>query len=297
VVHTVITHSRYRANLDFQGGTYVNDNYVNEPVQLKKLFNANIGVAFDKKGKWWLDAGIFGNSHIGAEDVRSIYDWTFQRSILTENLPYFISGGILSFEPNKNWEFKILLLNGWQRIKPVEGNSLLSIGGRAAYTINKDSYISYANFYGTDDPDSTRRMRFFNDLHTRFKINEHWGFLAQSVFGIQQQSKGSNVYNTWYGFYALAKYFINDKFSTGIGWDYYSDPDQVIVTGLNNSDYVTSGLLLNFDYWVFKRVLCRLEGRWFSSINDIYPRGETFVKDNVFVIISMSISFEKIIYE
>lgn len=86
-----LEHTKYRANLALQSGTYSNDNYAAEPGLLQGLFEANIGVSLNKMNNLWIDVGILP-SHIGFESAISFDNWTMTRSLLAENSPYFLSG-------------------------------------------------------------------------------------------------------------------------------------------------------------------------------------------------------------
>jgi hypothetical protein len=79
-----LEHSKYRANLALQTGTYSNDNYSAEPGLLKNIFEANVGLSLNKKNNLWIDAGVFA-SHIGFESAISTDNLTMTRSLLAEN--------------------------------------------------------------------------------------------------------------------------------------------------------------------------------------------------------------------
>ena len=156
-----VNHSSYRANLALHTGTYVNDNYAAEPGLIKNIFEANIGVALNSKRNIWIDVGVFP-SHIGFETAISADNWTMTRSLLAENSPYFLSGAKISYVINEKWTILALVCNGWQRIKRVDGNGLLSFGTQITYKPSERFYVNWSSFIGTDDPDVQRRMRYFN---------------------------------------------------------------------------------------------------------------------------------------
>lgn len=155
---------RYRANLALQTGTYANDNYEAEPGLLKNIFQANIGISLNRENSLWLDAGIMP-SHIGFESAISADNYTLTRSILAENSPYFLSGVKLTANLIEKWEMAVLMVNGWQRIQKLTGNSLPSFGTQINYHSSDKFQINWSTFIGTDDPDSTRRMRYFNNFY------------------------------------------------------------------------------------------------------------------------------------
>ncbi len=183
--------AKYRANFALQIGTYVNDNMAQEPGVLKNIFEANIGISLNKKNNIWLDAGILP-SHIGFESAVSMSNLTLTRSILAENSPYFETGAKLTFNPNDKWEIAGLILNGWQRIQRLEGNSLPSFGTQVTYSPSESLTLNWSTFIGTDDPDETRRMRYFNNFYGQFRVSEKFEFIAGFDIGAQQESKGSS---------------------------------------------------------------------------------------------------------
>ncbi len=147
-------------------GTYAQNNLAGEQELLRHVFEANAGVALDVQGPLWLDAGIFP-SHIGFESAVSADNPTLTRSILAENFPYYLAGAKLSCGPSEKWELTALVLNGWQRIQRVPGSSLPSLGSlgtQVTYSPSPATTLNWSTFIGADDPDPTRRMRYFNNL-------------------------------------------------------------------------------------------------------------------------------------
>ncbi|MCB0737764.1 MAG: outer membrane beta-barrel protein, partial [Bacteroidetes bacterium] len=91
-----LINSKYRANIMFQAGTYVQDNLAAEQSSLRSIQEASIGLPLHKSRKWWFYAGIFP-SHLGFENANSIENMTLTRSLVAENSPYFLSGAALTY--------------------------------------------------------------------------------------------------------------------------------------------------------------------------------------------------------
>jgi hypothetical protein len=73
-------------------------------------------------------------SHIGFESAISKDCFTLTRSILADNSPYFESGAKISYSSdNGKWFVSGLVLNGWQRIQRVNGNSTVAFGHQLTY--------------------------------------------------------------------------------------------------------------------------------------------------------------------
>ncbi len=155
--------------------------------------------------------GIFGSSHIGFESALSSDNLTLIRSLLAENSPYFISGVKLTYSPNEKWDLAALVFNDWQRIKRVEGNSLLSFGTQVNYHPTERPTLNWSTFVGTDDPDSTRRMRYFNNFYGIFQISKKIALITGFDIGFQQREKGSSRYGVWFSPVVIAQFAINRR--------------------------------------------------------------------------------------
>lgn len=283
-------HLKYRANLALHAGTYVVDNYAAEPAALQHIYESNIGLSLNKKNNLWLDAGIFG-SHIGFESAISKDCWTLTRSLLAENSPYYLSGVKLTYNPNAHWEFAAIICNGWQRIKKVSGNSLPSFGSQIKYFKGDKLTVNWSTFIGTDDPDTARRMRYFNNLYLQVQLTKKFGFIAGFDIGEQQSKKYSSKYNTWFSPIIILRNSFTNKWSASIRSEHYQDKDEVIISTLTPKGFQTSGLSLNIDYLPSKNIACRMEGRWLKSADKIFQKQNKNVADNFAVVNSIAISF------
>ncbi len=280
-----------RANLAIAAGTYMNANYAAEPGVLKNIYEANAGVKLSKKANLWLDAGIFG-SHIGFESAISKDCWTLTRSILADNSPYYEAGAKLTYTSNNNkWILSAMALNGWQRIKRVDGNSLMSWGTQVQFKPNSTTTFNYSTFIGTDKPDSARLMRYFHNLYAIFNLSPKLGVTAGFDIGTEQKTKGSSDMNTWYSPVVILKYAINDKWAIAARGEYYEDKQGVIIATGTTNGFKTTGYSLNIDYAPVSNILIRLEGRNLSSKDAIFTKAQTTQKNNAFVTASVAVSF------
>jgi hypothetical protein len=289
-----LAHSKYRANLALQTGTYAMDNYAQEPGLLKNIFEAIMGLSLSKKGNLWIDAGVFA-SHIGFESAISADNWTMTRSILAENSPYFLSGIKLTHNPNEKWEIAGLILNGWQRIQRLKGNSMPSFGTQINYSPNEKVTFNWSTFIGTDDPDTTRRMRYFNNFYGQFQISDMFGLIAGFDIGAQQRVKSSSVYDHWFSPVLIAQYSLNKTWKTAFRVEYYQDETGVIIPTGTQNGFKTTGFSLNLDYAPTQNILCRLEGRWLNSKDRIFETRTSFTENNFIIATSISIRFSEVL--
>jgi hypothetical protein len=288
-----VEHEKYRANLALQVGTYVNDNMVGEPGVLKNIFEANVGISLNKKNSIWLDAGVLP-SHIGFESAISIEDFTLTRSILAENSPYFETGARVTFHPSDSWEFAALVLNGWQCIERLEGNSLLSFGTQVKYSPTEKVTVNWSTFIGTDDPDETRRMRYFNNFYGQFRVSQKFEFIAGFDIGAQQRSKGSSNYDIWLSPVFIGHYTINDHWKSAIRAEYYQDETGILIPTETPNGFQTTGVSLNLDYLPIRNIICRIEGRWLNSKDEVFETKTGMTDNNFIIATSIAMKFGKL---
>ncbi|MEO7176648.1 MAG: porin [Saprospiraceae bacterium] len=282
---------KVRGNFGIMAGTYPNANLASEPGVLKNIFEANAGVKISKTKNIWIDAGIFA-SHIGFESAIGKDCWNLSRSILAENSPYYESGAKISYtSDNGKWFVSGLILNGWQRIQRVNGNNTPAFGHQLTFKPNSRVTLNSSSFVGSDSADSTRQMRYFHNFYGQFQLHEKFGLILGFDIGAQQSSKNNSDYNTWYTPVIIAKYSLTDKLSLAARAEYYNDANGVIIgTGTLNG-FKTYGYSLNFDYLIRENVLWRIEGRGFSSKDNIFTLDNKASTQNYFVTTALAISF------
>lgn len=282
---------RVRGNLSLMAGTYAQANLAAEQPVMQHIYEANAGVKLSKNANLWLDAGIF-SSHIGFESAVSKDCWTLSRSILAENSPYYEAGAKISYtSSNEKWFLSALYLNGWQRIKRVDGNSIPAFGAQITFKPSSKVTLNYSNFIGNDKPDSVRQMRYFNNFYGILQLTEKLGLIAGFDYGLEQKVKGSSDYNTWFSPVLIARYAVSDKVTLAARGEYYQDKNGVIIATGTPNGFQTFGYSLGADYAPIKNVLFRVEGKNLSSKDDIFSRNNQAVSNNGFVTASMELSF------
>ncbi|HLP53309.1 MAG TPA: porin [Chitinophagales bacterium] len=274
------TAARLRANIALMAGTYSNANLSAEPGVLKNVFEANAGINLTKKKQLWLDAGIFA-SHIGFESAVGKDCWNLTRSILADNSPYYESGIKLTYtSDNGKFLASGLVLNGWQRIQKVGGNSFPSFGWQIQGKPNDKILINSSSFIGTDKPDSTRRMRYFHNLYAIFNATGKLGITLGFDIGAEQKTKAGNQYDLWYSPVFIIRYAPIEKLAIAARFEYYSDRNGVIVATGTPNGFETFGYSVNLDVIPFANAMIRMEGRMFQNrLDEIYEkRNGSFTK-------------------
>lgn len=262
------TAARLRANIALMAGTYANANLSAEPGVLKNIFEANAGINLSKKKQLWLDAGIFA-SHIGFESAIGKDCWNMTRGILADNSPYYESGAKLTYSSdNGKFLASALVLNGWQRIQRVGGNSLPSFGWQVQGKPTDRILINSSSFIGTDKPDSVRQMRYFHNFYVIYNVTDKFGLTLGVDVGAEQKAKGSKQYNVWYTPVLIARYQPIEKLALAARFEYYSDRNGVIIATGTPNGFETFGYSLNLDVIPFANAMIRMEGRLFQSRED-----------------------------
>ncbi len=291
-VKIAVEHAKYRAKFALHTGTYVADNYAAEPPMLQSINEANIGVSLNKKNNLWIDAGIL-TSHIGFESAISIDNWTLTRSILAENSPYFSAGAKLTYNPNSTWEIAALVLNGWQVIQRVPGNSLPSFGTQILHKPTQNIALNWSTFVGTTDPDSTRRMRYFNNFYGQFQLAKKLGIIAGFDIGAQQKSINSTAYNVWFSPVIIAQITLTQNLKTAFRAEYYQDEAGIIIPTNTQNGFKTTSFSWNFDYSPTANLACRIEGRWLKSDDNIFVKETSATNNNFFIAASLAVKFSQ----
>lgn len=281
-----------RANLALAAGTYMNANYAAEQGVMKNVYEANVGLKISKKHNLWIDAGIFP-SHLGFESAVGKDNWTLTRSLFADNSPYFETGAKISYTSESGkWFISGLVLNGWQRIQRVDGNSTPAFGHQLIFKPNEKLTINSSSFIGNDKPDSIRQMRYFHNLYAVYQINKKLGITAGFDIGAEQKSKGSEQYNIWYTPVLVAKYNVTDKLSFTARGEYYQDKKGVIISTGTENGFKTFGYSFNADYQILPNLVWRTEIRNLNSKDAIFMnRTDEFNKNSLTATTALAISF------
>ncbi len=281
-----------RANLALAAGTYINANYSAEPGVLKNVLEANIGVKVSRTADLWVDAGIFP-SHIGFETAIGKDCWNLTRSLLAENSPYFESGVKLGYtSPNGKWYLSALLLNGWQRIQRINGNTTPAWGTQVTYKPNENITLNASGFWGNDKPDSVKQMRWFHNFYGILQFHKKCAATVGFDIGSEQKSKSSSGSGTWYSPVLIIKYAVAGRSTIAARAEYYRDKNEVIVATGTPNGFQTWGFSANFDYQVTPRVLWRVEARTLDSRDKIFEkRNAGFTEKSTTITSTIAVNF------
>ena len=269
-----------KANFALALGDYMSANYSAEPGLLENLYEGNIAIKLSKENNLWLEAGVF-SSHIGFEGFEAKNNWSLTRSLTAESTPYYESGAKISHTSNDGkWFLSALILSGWQRITPVDGNTLPSFGTQITYSPSSKITLNSSTFIGTDTPDRIRLMRYFHNFYGIFKLNNKLAATLGFDIGMQQKNKGSSAMNVWFSPTAILRYTPTAKTAFAVRAEYYDDPGNVIINANSPNGFSMWGFSANFDWRLTKNFLWRAEARGLVSKDNIFIKHDGIATDN-----------------
>ncbi len=288
-IKTSLNHDNFRAHFALGSGTYMRANYEQEPRDLQKIVEANIGVRLDDR--LWLDVGVLP-SHIGFESAIGIENWTVTRSMLADNSPYFETGARVSYiSDDGRWYVSGLVLNGWQRIQRPDGNTTPSLGHQITYKPHPKLTVNSSSFVGNDRSDRDRRMRYFHNFYIDYALTDRVGILGAFDIGAEQISRGSSRYHVWLSPVAILKYQHSDRLSVATRLEYYQDRNEVIVETTQGNGFNTYSYSVNLDYRFSKQLVMRAEVRKFYSQEKIFQRNNGFSDQSLVATTAITLQF------
>jgi hypothetical protein len=288
MLRTAWNEEHFRAVLDVQFGTYAIDNYAAEPGGLQHIYQGYAGLRLSEG--LWLDVGVF-ESHIGWESAISPRNPTLTRSLAAENSPYFLTGVRVEWEANEQLFFTAVINNGWQRIQRVEGNSLPGFGTQANYKPNAQWEFNWSTWIGTDDTDTERRIRYFNNFYTRWSASRNLYLIAGFDYGLQQESIGSSKLQSWLTPALLLQWRWNEQWALGMRSEYYQDAHQIITSTNTPNGFQTQAYSINVDRTLAQNIFWRIEARYMQSQDAIFNGFNGMNNRNFYLTTSLAVEF------
>jgi Putative beta-barrel porin-2, OmpL-like. bbp2 len=249
-------------------GTYMNANYTNESGTLKHLVEANAGVLVSAKRNIWMDVGVLGSPYTN-ESAISKDHLMYTRSFAPENVPYYLSGIKFSIPLGLKVSSYVYVLNGWQVIEDT--NRGKSIGTQLEFRPNNRTLFNWNTYWG-DERSAARpqyRARLFTDIFWIYKPSDRFDATSCIYVGSQKQLDRPDL--TWWQVNFIGRYAFNPTVSLSGRIEYFSDPDQAVVTSItpvSSFSTYTSGLSLNIK--IADHALLRLEAKHYFSKQSVY---------------------------
>lgn len=264
------TSDRVRATLTPGYGTYMNANYASERQTLQNLLEANVGIRlFPNKGIW-LDVGVITSPYT-TETAYSFDQVVYTRSLGAENTPYYLTGAKLTLPLGTKWTAYLYLVNGWQVIQaqhdPLDFGSQLEFKPNDQWDINWNTYVG--NESSTNHPEY--KTRYFTDFDATYSPSPKWAIAADSYSGWQQIEGSNPATANWWNANVCAKYSFVPGQSFSARIEHFHDPASVLVTPVTPvSGFRLSSASLGYNWAVTNQVLFRIEGRYFTSRDQLY---------------------------
>lgn len=131
-VEATLAAPRTRGRLALQYGTSVHVNYAGEP-RLGAVSGPDLShfiqeafVGYRVADRAWLDAGVM-LAPFGGESWISRDNWTYTRSLVAENSPYYEAGARLTWQAAPEVEAQLHVINGWQNISETNEDKALAL--------------------------------------------------------------------------------------------------------------------------------------------------------------------------
>lgn len=291
VVKANYSTEKVRANFALMAGTYPEYNLAAEQALLKNVFEGNVGVKISKNSNLWVEAGIM-QSHIGFESAIGKDCVNLTRSILADNSPYYETGLKIGYtSPSEKWYLSAMYLNGWQRIKKIDGNQTPSIGTQVTFKPSVKTTLNWSTYIGNEQPDFVRKWRYFNNFYGQFKMSDKTMLTGGFDIGAQQTAKESSNYDVWYSPVLIAQYKPTTKVQLGFRGEYYQDDKGVIIVSGTPNGFKTFGFSANFDYFIANNIMFRLEARNLNSKEEVFLKNGNPTNQNTFLTTALAISF------
>ncbi|HWJ24223.1 MAG TPA: porin [Gemmatimonadaceae bacterium] len=298
-VEALLTAPRLRGRFAAQFGTSVQANYAAEP-KVGTLSGPDVSrfiqeatAGYEVARGLWIDGGVFF-SPFGSESWISRDNWTYTRSFIADNSPYYEAGVKATWRATPTVSAQLHLINGWQNIS--ETNSDKALGARVDYMPRDGVDVAYDAFVGNEQPDSVpSRLRLWQEGIVQLKPAATLQLRATYDYGVQRRSDADGGMANWFGWAAIARWQFRPTVALALRGEQYSDAEQVIVATARPYGLRVSGGSLNVDVSPVARLLWRTELRALRARDPLFTHGSGTVTDasnhDTFVVSSLALTF------
>ena len=275
-------------------GTYMNANYVNERSTLRHVLEATVGVRLAKNKAIWLDAGVFSSPYTTETPV-SYDQMMYTRAFAPEYVPYYLSGAKLTLPVNSKLTTYFYLLNGWQQIEDV--NRALSQGATIEYKPSNKLQLNLNLYTGNEQSVANPNFRRRNllDFFALYTPTKKWSFIASAYRGSQarKDSAGNSSSGSWWQTNVSGRYSMSPTHSVAARAEYFKDPTGVMIVPVTGVPvFKCFSYSLGYNRRLSDEVLFRVEGRWFTSPNNIFlKQSATPAGNNLLLIAGLTAKF------
>jgi hypothetical protein len=298
-IAATLSGSRLRGRFAAQFGTSVQANYAAEP-RIGSLSGPEVSrfiqeatAGYQVASTLWIDGGVFF-SPFGSENWISRDNWTYTRSFIADNSPYYESGVKATWQATPTVSAQLHLINGWQNVS--ETNSDKSLGARIDYTPRADVDFAYDAYVGNDQPDSVpSQLRLWQEGIVQVKPTATLQLRGTFDYGLQHRAPSVGGTGYWNGWAVIARYQLAPTVAAAGRVERYSDPEQIIVTTGLPFGLRVSGESINLDVSPAPRLLWRTEFRVLQAPDPIFTEGEAILasglRHDTFIVTSVALTF------
>ena len=290
---------RLRGRFAAQFGTSVQANYAAEP-RIGTLSGPDVSrfiqeatAGYQVASTLWIDAGVFF-SPFGSENWISRDNWTYTRSFIADNSPYYESGVKATWQATPTLSAQLHVINGWQNVS--ETNSDKSLGARIDYTPRADVDFAYDAYVGNDQPDSVpSQLRLWQEGIIQLKPMPTLQLRGTFDYGLQHRAPSAGGTGYWNGWAVIARYQLAPTVAAAGRVERYSDPEQIIVTTGLPLGLRVSGESINVDVAPASRLLWRTELRVLEAPDPVFTHGGGILtsdsRHDTFIVTSVALTF------
>jgi hypothetical protein len=293
-LEATLSGNRLRGRVAAQFGTSVQANYASEP-RIGTLSGPDVSrflqeavVGYELTPHTWIDAGIFLSS-FGSENWASRDNWTYTRSMVAENSPYYESGLKVTWRASRSLIAQVHLINGWQNVS--ENNSGKAVGARLDYSPISAVSLGYDAFLGNEAPDSAvAGRRVWNEGIFTIAPSRRFQLRGTVDYGVQRGETSRR--DSWWGYSLIGRYAVTSKLAAAIRSERFEDPAKIIVaTGLPYG-LRASGYSFSVDFRPAPGLLWRMEYRELASNGALFPsRTNELVRGDKVMVSSAALTF------
>jgi len=266
--------ARMRGRFALQSGSSVALGYSSltgpESTALNSIQEAFVG--YQLSPTLWVDAGIFF-SHIGFESWISKNNWTYTRSLVSDQTPYFQTGVKLSYDAQSSIAVQLLVLNGWSNV--LNYSQSRALGLHVDYRLTPTITLTYNNYYGLA---LHQNHRFYQEVTALFKFSENWNMIASTEFGLQKT--GDNRWVKWGSAELITQYQLTPTFSLAYRIETFRDPHEITQSTQTPNGYSLSSSSIGFNSQLTPQLLWRGELRGYLAADPLFKaRAQNSTRD------------------
>jgi hypothetical protein len=297
-LEAVLSGPRLRGRFAAQFGTSVQANYAAEP-RLGTLSGPDVSrfiqeatMGYAITPRLWLDGGVFF-SPFGSENWISRDNWTYTRSFIADNSPYYEAGVKATWQATPTLSAQLHVINGWQNIS--ETNTDKALGARIDYAPHDSYDVAYDAFVGNEEPDTLpSQLRVWQEGIAQFKPTSRVQLRATYDYGFQRRPNNAGT-GSWYGWAAIARCQVAAQVAFALRAEGYSDPEQIIVATGRPFGLRANGASLNVDVAPAPRLLWRTEVKALIAVDPVFTYSgrttSTPSRRDTFVVTSAALTF------